>query len=371
MKLTAKVKLQTTPEQHQALLKTLETANKASNYISHVSWDKQVFNQFSIHHLVYYDVKESFNLTAQLVARCISKVADSYKFGSHVCRIFNLYGSITYDSRILRWCIDRQEVSIWSIQGRLHIPFVCGKYHFALLKHQHGESDLVLVDGQFYLFTTCEKEVPETQDVEEFLGIDLGIKNIAADSMGETFSGGHLNNLRKRHSKLRAKLQSKGTKSAKRLLKKRSKKETRFAKQTNHEISKKIVEKAQRHSMGIALEDLKGIRDRVTVRKGQRRQHSSWSFADLRQKIEYKAKMRGIPVVIVDPRNTSRTCPECGCIDKANRRTQDKFLCVSCNYASNADTNAAVIISRRAAVNQPYISNLKFRDKTSLFSGVV
>lgn len=357
MKLTAKVKLQATQEQHQALLETLERANKASNYISQVAWDKQVFNQFGIHHLVYYDIKERFELTAQMVARCISKVADSYKLDRNTQRVFKLHGSIAYDIRILRWYIDRQEVSIWTTKGRLRIPFVCGQHHFDLIKHQHGESDLVLVDGQFYLFTTCEKETPASQDVQEFLGVDLGVVNIAADSLGGIYAGGQLNNLRKRHSNLRAKLQRKGTKSAKRLLKKRGKKEQRMAKHVNHEISKRIVEKAKRHSMGIALEELGGIRERTVVRKSQRRQHSSWSFADLRAKITYKAQLAGLPVVVVDPRNTSRTCPECGCVDKKNRPTQSEFSCVSCGFSGLADTIAAGIIARRAVVNQPYISS--------------
>jgi IS605 OrfB family transposase len=150
-------------------------------------------------------------------------------------------------------------------------------------------------------------------------------------------------------------LQRKGTQAARRLLKKRRRKEKRMASQKNHEISKRIVEKAQRHSLGIALEELTGIRERTTVRKSQRRQQSSWAFHDLRQKIEYKARLAGVPVVLVDPRNTSRTCPACGCVDKANRPHQSTFLCVGCGYFAPADSNAAVNIGRRAAVNQPYI----------------
>ena len=217
MKLTAKVKLQTSPKQHQALLETLETANTACNQISEVAWENRVFNKFKLQKLTYYDLKEQFGLTAQVVIRCLGKVADAYKLDRETKRVFNLHGSIAYDDRILRWYISRQTVSIWTTQGRMTIPFLAGQRQLDLLKHQHGESDLILIDGQFYLFATCEKETPETQDVEEFLGVDLGIKNIAADSMGETYAGNHLNSLRKRHAKLRKKLQSKGTQQARRL----------------------------------------------------------------------------------------------------------------------------------------------------------
>lgn len=355
MKLTAKVKLQTTPEQHQALLETIERANAACDWISDMAWNLRVFNQFKLHGLTYYDIREIYGLSAQMTVRCISKVTDSYKLDRKTKRTFNPHGSIAYDDRILKWYVDRQTVSIWTTQGRITIPFLAGQRQLDLLKHQHGESDLGLVDGVFYLFATCEKETPEPQDVEEFLGVDLGIKNIAADSMGESYAGNHLNSLRKRHAKLRKKLQSKGTQAARRLLRKRRRKESRMAKQVNHTIAKRIVAKAQRHSLGIALEDLKGIRERTTVRKSQRRQKSSWAFYDLRNKIEYKAKLAGVPVVAVDPRNTSRTCPVCGCVDKKNRPNQATFLCIGCGYFAPADSNAARIIAGRALVNAPYI----------------
>ena len=70
---------------------------------------------------------------------------------------------------------------------------------------------------------------------------------------------------RKRQSKLRGKLQAKGTKAAKRLLVKRSRKERRFATNINHTIAKSIVAKAKDTGRGIALEELSGIRDRITA----------------------------------------------------------------------------------------------------------
>src|SRR5690606_39939031 len=104
---------------------------------------------------------------------------------------------------------------------------------------------------------------------------------------------------------------------------------------------------------GIALEDLTHIRTRTTVRKAQRREHASWSFFQLRSFIEYKARVAGVPVVAVDPRNTSRTCPDCGCIDKANRKSQSELLCTSCGFAGHADVIAAGNIRRRAVVMRP------------------
>ncbi|HWQ36944.1 MAG TPA: transposase [Blastocatellia bacterium] len=153
--------------------------------------------------------------------------------------------------------------------------------------------------------------------------------------------------------KLRAKLQSKGSKSARRLLKKRNRKERRFASDLNHRISKAIVAKAKDTGRGIALEHLKGINRRTTVRKANRAERMSWAFADLRAKLEYKARLAGVAVIIVDPRNTSRECSRCGHISKSNRRSQSKFQCQACGMSRNADTNAARVIASRAVVNQP------------------
>jgi len=178
------------------------------------------------------------------------------------------------------------------------------------------------------------------------------------DSDGQVHSASQVNNVRYRHRRLRSKLQSKGTHAAHRRLHKLSGREARFAKWVNHNISKHLVAKAKDTKRGIALEDLGGIRDRVTVHRFQRATLHSWSFAELGGFIEYKAQRAGVPCVRVDPRNTSRTCPHCGHVAKANRKSQSQFSCVVCGFAGLADHFAAIEISRRAAVNPPYFPRL-------------
>lgn len=359
MKLTAKVKLQPTPEQHRALLETLETANAACNQINDMAWQNGVFSQFKIHKLIYYNIKKQFNLTAQVVVRCISKVADAYKLDKKSKRTFKSHGAIAYDARILHWYVDKQEVSIWTVDGRQRIPFVCDPRQLELLQNQRGESDLALIDGEFYLFATCEVETPEPQDVEGVLGVDLGIKNIATTSDGEKFAGNHLNNVRRRRRRQRKNIQKVGTRSARRKLKKLSGKEKRFATHTNHVISKQIVEQAQRTKRAIALEELKGIRGRVRARKSQRDDLHSWSFSQLGEFIKYKAECAGVPIIYIDPAYTSQECSICGYIDKRNRKTQEHFQCLRCGNVANADIDAARVIASRAAVNLPIVSDAR------------
>ena len=353
MKLTSVVKLVLTPAEKQALRHTLETANAACNAISEVAWENKVFGRYALQKLVYHSTKEQFGLSAQIVLLCVAKVADAYKLDKKTKRTFKPLGAIAYDDRILSWKTQLQVVSIWSMAGRLKVSYVCGPRQRELLETRQGESDLFVRKGEFYLAATCNVDEPDPQDFSDVLGVDLGIKNIATTSDGKKFAGGQVNGLRARHRRLRGKLQSKGTKSAKRLLKNRKRKESLFAKDVNHCISKEIVQTAKGTNRAIALEDLQGIRTRTTVRKAQRAEHAAWSFFQLRSFIEYKAKMEGVTVIPVDPAYTSQTCTVCGCISKKNRKTQAEFLCVQCGFSGHADIVAAENI-RRAVVTQPY-----------------
>ncbi len=359
MKLTVQVKLQPTPEQTRSLRETLERANDAANYVSEWVWQNSTFRQYAIQKALYYRVKDEFELSAQIVVRVIAKVADAYKLDKKRKRTFRKHGSIAYDKRILRWYQAPSEVTMNTVDGRIRLGYQSDERARRLLLSQLGETDLLLRDGQFYLSTTVNApEPPEgAGSTQGWLGIDLGIVNIAVDSTGNVYSGSMIKSIRHRNRRLRAKLQSKGSKAAKRRLRQRRAQESRFARHTNHVISKHIVATAKALNHGIALEELGGIRDRAPVRRSQRATLHSWSFYQLRSFIEYKARLAGVRVCAVDPRNTSRTCPVCASIDKANRPTQSQFLCTSCGYAAPADVNAARNISSRAAlVSQPYSS---------------
>ena len=351
MKLTLLVKLAPTPEQHQLLMETMEHFNDACNEIAKTAFELHSANKIELQKHVYYTVRETFGLSAQMTVRAISKVSEAYKQDKGILPVFDRHGAMIYDDRILSWRIDR--ASILTLKGRESIPISIGPYQEERMSRIRGQADLLLRNGLFYLAATVDAPESPPFDPKEWLGVDLGIRNIATDSDGENWSGAEVNGMRARHAKLRAKLQSKGTTSTKRLLKKRSGKEQRYARNVNHIISKRLVAKAKDTERGLALEDLTGIRSRIMVRRAQRRTQHSWGFYQLRAYVEYKAKIAGVPMLMMDPRNTSRTCPSCGGIDKANRPTRDEFRCVSCGFSGPADHIAAENI-RRAVVNQPY-----------------
>jgi IS605 OrfB family transposase len=266
-----------------------------------------------------------------------------------------------YDARMLSWQQDARTVSIWTVAGRLKNVAYTGSpgQLKAVAQLPVGECDLVHRDGMWFLYASVEVAEPELIDPQGFLGVDMGIANIAYDCDGNRYAGTRLNGYRRRQARLRRRLQAKDTKSARRLLARRRGKEARHAANVNHCIAKTIVTEAERTGRGIAVEDLTGIRERVRLRKPQRVTLSSWSFHQLGAFLGYKARRGGVPVVEVDPRYTSQTCNRCGHRDKRNRPDQETFRCRSCGVVAHADHNAALNIAQRGvegwgAVNHPH-----------------
>jgi IS605 OrfB family transposase len=196
---------------------------------------------------------------------------------------------------------------------------------------------------------------PEENAPSGYLGVDLGIVNIATDSTGEPFTGEPVKKTRERRFRHRQSLQTKNTRRARARLRRIARREARFQKDINHIVSKALVGKAAASCKALALEDLSGIRQRVKVRHEQRRQHSAWAFYQLRVFVAYKAHAAGVCVVYMDPRHTSRTCSACGYCDKRNRPDQAHFRCLQCGFATHADYNGALNIAHKAAVSRPIV----------------
>jgi IS605 OrfB family transposase len=355
MKQTLLIKLSPSKEQYDALLKTMEAFNEACNYISEKAFLTETWGQYYIHHLTYVYVRENYGLSAQMAVRAIAKVSESYKTKKDSIHLFMPHSAMVYDQRILAFK-GLDKVSILTLDGRQLIPIRIGSYQEARIDRNIRQSDLILRNNIFYLAVVVDAPEASPDDPTGTLGVDLGVINLAVDSDGEFYSGESVDEIREKMDNLKAKLQSVGTKSARRHLKKLKGKESRFRRSVNHIISKRLVAKAKDTHRQIALEDLKGISERTVVNHSQRRRHKSWAFNQLRQFIQYKAAIAGVLVKLVDPKNTSRTCPQCGFVSKSNRKSQSVFLCQSCGFASNADLVGATNISRKAEVNPPIVA---------------
>jgi IS605 OrfB family transposase len=371
VKLVTTVRLFPTDAQEAALSATLRLCNQAADLVSQIAYRDDIGSKQTLQRRTYGQLKE-MGLSAQPAIHVARKVAGAYatlranlragncgKPGSkRRAKVegkpitFRPDAAQPYDDRSLSWQLDQRTVSIWTVGGRSKdIRFACSDQQMRTLReHRQGETDLIHRDGMWFLYACCDVPDAPMVDPAEWLGVDLGIANIATTSDGTVFAGKGLNRVRHRNQRLRQKLQAKRTKSAKRLLRKRRRKEARFAADTNHVISKRIVTEAQRTGRGIALEDLTGIRGRVRLRKPQRVTLHSWAFAQLAAFIAYKAVHAGLPVMYVDPAYTSQGCSRCGHTERANRPNQSTFRCTSCGFSEHADVNAAVNIASRGVL---------------------
>lgn len=349
MLLTTSIKLLATADQKKKLLQSMYQFNSACNWISQYAFANVMFSKVKLQKAIYYELREKFALPAQFAIRAISRVSDSYKVDKKVEHQFKKTSSVEYDQRILNWK-KLDTISILSLDGRLAIPIVFGSYAKLTERVIRNSAKLIYRNKQFYLQAVVEVPEAQLQEASSFLGIDLGIVNLATTSNGQVYSGQQVDANRERYTKLKANLQSCGSNSAKRHLKKISGQEERFKRNTNHIISKQIVSIAKALGKGIALEELCGFKK--TVRKSQRDRFGKWAFGQLANYITYKSAIAGIEVVKVDPRNTSRTCSECGHCEKLNRKSQAVFKCKRCGYTVLADLNAAINIAERALVNR-------------------
>jgi putative transposase len=357
MKLVAALKMLPTPDQAACLTATLVKCNAACSWLAQVGFDSSTFRQYDLHKMAYHDMRARFGLTAQAAVRCIAKVADAFKVNREVAPVFRPDAAQPYDDRIIRFAKDGGGVSLWTIEGRMVIPVVMGDHQKRLMAFRKGEVDLCLVRGKWILAATCD--IPETTEfqAEDWLGVDLGIVQLAVTSDGAVYTGADVEKRRQHIQQRRRGLQKCGTKGAKRRLRKLAGRQRRYQTHVNHVISKALVLEAQRTGRGIALERLTGIRARVTARGGnQRARLGNWAFAQLGGFTVYKSKRIGVPVHHFDPRNSSRECAACGCIDKRNRPNQATFKCISCAHEAPADENAAVNGRNRARAARGFVT---------------
>ena len=365
MKLTLQTRLLPAPDQVAALEATMRAFNAAADWLAGEAFARKTANKVLLQRLYYRELRTRFDLLAQMAVRAIAQTCEAYKRDKKKRPHFRPFASIPYDLRLMSFKgLDR--VSLLTLTGRILVPFIMGTYQSERFSAAKGQCDLVRRrDGKWFLLVTIDVLEGAKTPATDFLGVDLGVTNLATDSDGVKHSGEGVEDCRIRHHTRRRSLQKAAAgrkrrgyrpKAIRRKLRDLSGREARFRKDVNHTLSKTLVAKAQDTGRGLALEDLKGIRDRTRFRKAQRARMGGWAFHQLRHYVAYKAQRAGVMLEIVDPRNTSRECACCGHIDKANRPSQAEFRCVACGHTDHADVNAARNIRARAVVNRPKVS---------------
>lgn len=381
MQVTIKVKLKiTNSETASSFSKTMEQYRQACNYVSEYIFNHDFdMKQSRLNKELYAKLRNLFSLKSQMAQSVIRTVIARYKtVKTQMSRRPYKYqdqntGEWYRETRNLAWLckpisfnrpqIDLQRNRDWSYlsNGQLSINTLDGRVKASPVCHgfsqyfdgtwKFGLAKLLKSGNKWYLHISATKEVAnfDKQTVKHVVGIDRGLRFLATtyDEQGNTafFDGKAIMRKRAKYQKLRATLQAKGTKSAKRRLKKLSGRENRWMSDVNHRLSKTLVQKYGTDTLFI-LENLNGVSfERTDLPKSLRSRNKSWAFYQLEQFLTYKAHLNNCEVVEVSAKYTSQRCPKCGVIKKDNRNHgKHEYRCANCGYRSNDDRIGAMNI---------------------------
>ena len=245
------------------------------------------------------------------------------------------------------------QLSLNTLNGRRKVDFVCKGFDQYLdqTKWKFGSLKMLQLRGKWYIHLSATTAISEfeAEQAVHVVGIDRGLRFLAAcyDEKGKSilFSGQKILRKRRKYKKLRAELQAKGTKSAKRRLKKIGQRENRWMSDVNHRLTKTLIDHYGSNTI-YALEDLTDVRFATEKSpKDQRYEIVSWAFYQFEQFLTYKANLNSSAVVKVPAKYTSQRCPKCGRIHKDNRDHElHLYTCDKCGYKSNDDRLAAMNI---------------------------
>lgn len=269
---------------------------------------------------------------------------------------YKQFGNCTFKKKTVSW--NNQNYTV--LENALSFPImVNGKSKrtpmkaiiptetYTLLSNSKLGSLRVSKKGRFWIASIAVEQLPVTFDGNNTLGIDLGILCPAVGVVSATgktkfFGNGRKNKfIRRKYKELRKTL---GKDKKVNAIKKINDKESRIMRDTNHKISRDIVNFAIDNNCGVInLENLSGIRQTSKARgKKARNNLHNWSFFELSTFIEYKAYEKGIKVLYVDPKYTSQICPSCG---EKNKTTSRNYTCKECTYHTHRDRVGAINIA--------------------------
>jgi len=365
------------------LVQTIRTFNRACQVVLDFGFEGGDYNKARLNGGTYSKVRELYPmLPSALVQTSRDQASDMLKRSRKSakqdkdCKDYFKYrpvkrelSAIRFDHRTMKVFLESGKCSLSTLFGRLHYSFVLGDYYQQYIGWGVKNAQLVLRDNICYLHVQVECETPELSHDDSRLGVDLGVNNIAVCSDNSFYNSRHHKKVKGEYQFLKRRLQSVGTRSAKRKLTKIANRERRFVKDLNHRLSKELVSKP----FGIfALEDLNGIKRKQKKGKVFNRMLGNWSYRQLQTFVEYKAEREGKSVLFVKPAYTSQTCSHCGYKHKSNRKGR-QFKCKSCGFMLDADLNASRNIATfsrsicgRLSVNQPIVASNEVKGRNAV-----
>jgi len=349
---TLKIKL----DKSNDLIQTMKLWNAACQDVIDYGFAAHDYNKTRLNRATYKDLRDKYpTLPSALLQTARDQASDMLKrLRFEKKPLKHPLGAVRFDVRTMKVFLESGYCKLTTAFGRLRYDFQLPEYYKKYAAWKVVNAQLKIAKNACYLNVQVEQPDPEPTTGDKRLGVDLGINNIAVCSDNTFWESGPVKAVKGKYQYLRSKLQSIGTRSAKRKLQKLSGRERRFQRDVNHNIANWIVSKPYDV---IVLEDLTNIRNGKKNKK-----LGKWSFAELRSIVEYKAIAISKKAVVIDPRYTSRTCSRCGFQRKENRDGRT-FKCKSCGFQIDADLNASRNIatfsrsdSSRLSVNQPIVA---------------
>ncbi|MBD2001775.1 MULTISPECIES: RNA-guided endonuclease InsQ/TnpB family protein [Cyanophyceae] len=345
--ISVKCKLQVPVELRSEIDRTLQGFADACNQILDTAKRENCWNTTKLHHKVYKPVREATGLKANHVCQAIRRVIGNAKTVKQIHKFRPT--SINLDVRTFHYIEELQTVGVTLMCGRVKFKLSIGNYQLALLRGQSPTAATLskTKQGDYYINICVDLPADPTGKTPKVIGVDLGRRDIATTSTGNSWEGAQIQATRDRYSFVRANVQSKRTRNSRRLLRRLSGREQRFQKWLNHNISKQLVQEAKQLNASLAFEDLTNIRESLNQKprsKTERRRTNNWAFYQLRLFVGYKANIAGVSVVFVPPAYTSQTCSRCGHIHPVqgkSYRNGKAFKCGHCGFEHDADANAA------------------------------
>lgn len=339
-------KLVVAPEFRQEINETLERFAQGCNYALDVARRENIRSANPLQKATYHDIRAMTGLKANHTCQAVRRVSTAIKGQKQVHKFRPT--SMGLDVRTFSLKQEDWTVGITLLNSRRWFKLRLGSYQYGLLKGQEPTSAVLVKrkNGDYYIQIQVEIPTQPPGKVPKVIGVDLGRRDLAHTSTGKSWEGGEVQQTRAKYFRVRRSIQRRRTRASRRLLRRLSGKEQRFQKNINHTISSQLVKLAVQSGEGLALEDLTGIRQRARVRKSQRREHHGWAFYQLRQFLTYKCNIAGVPLFLVNPAYTSKTCSRC---HHMGSRQEKDFRCGHCGLHVDADWNGAVNISTLGA----------------------
>ncbi len=328
MQRTVRIKIE-----NKDLRETIDQYFKAYYFCVDKGTELRTSNKKKVHNATYKELRRTHPKLPSALLQTVRDVAcENLKAVKLKIKPIPKSKFIRFDKRTFSFKDGR--VSVSTVNGRNKFQINFPKHFHKYLNWNCKAGTVVLENNQLWLNLIFDKET-NLNEPKTALGIDRGINNIAVCSDNSFYNSKQLKSVKGRYQHLKAELQSTGTPSARRRLKKLSGREKRFVRDVNHCISKQIVNK---NYDCFALEDLK--KPPRNMGKKFNKKLGNWSYHQLGNFIKYKAEELGKTTIKIDPRHTSQTCSECSYVERYNRNG-NSFKCRKCNFQLNADLNAS------------------------------